>query len=110
MALSDADVQKIRLVLASSGWNDVMQPAIERRGRQAVKALTLTRAERGEEFKGTDFDTDDDVLRAVIRDCNWMIVVWPNEVAVSDANRARDELDRQEYSNAGQSGTANPSG
>lgn len=95
MALSDEDVQKVRLVLASSGWNEVMKPLLELRGRRALKALTLTRSERATTYKGQDFDTDDDVLRAIIRDVEWMISVWQNELMVSDHNRRIDELGRQ---------------
>jgi len=97
-------IQKVRLTLAGDGWNHVMKPAIVNRGRQALKALALTRSERAADFKGTDFDTEDDVLRAVIRDCEWMAVVWDNEVQIHDRNRRLDELER-----AGQEPTtANP--
>jgi len=95
VALNSEQVDKVRIVTASSGWNDVMKPAIENRGRQAIKALTLARTERATKMRGTDFDTDDDVLRAIIRDCEWMIVCWNNEIAVADNERRLDELDRQ---------------
>lgn len=96
MALNEEQIQKVRLVLASSGWNDVMKPAIENRGRLALRALALSRSERAVEFKGTDMDTDDDILRAMIRDATWMTSVWTNEVSVFEHNRRLDELDRQE--------------
>ena len=83
------------MTLVTGGWTDVMKPAIENRGRSAVKALVLSRAERTQAYKGTDFDTDDDVLRAIIRDCEWMIVCWYNEIKASEHNRRLDELDRQ---------------
>ena len=95
MALEQEQIDKIRVVLAGSGWNDVMRPALENRGRQAVKALTMSRTERAAQMAGTDFDTEDDVLRAIIRDCTWMTVCWYNEVNASDHNRRLDELDRQ---------------
>lgn len=90
--LAEEEIQKIRLVLYSDGWNHVMKPLILKRGRSAIGSLTLTRAERAKEFKGTDFDTEDDVLRAMIRDCEWMASCWDNEVRVHDANRRNDEL------------------
>jgi hypothetical protein len=96
MALNEEQIDKIRLVLQSTGWNDVMRPALENRGRGALKALALSRSERAEQFKGGDLDTDDDILRAIIRDCEWMVSVWSNEVSVFDYNRRRDELDRQD--------------
>lgn len=95
MALNADQVQKVRVTLSTSGWHEVMKPAIENRGRTAVKALVLTRAERTGSYKGTDFDTDDDVLRATIRDCEWLAFVWDNEISVADHNRRADELDRQ---------------
>ena len=106
MALNDEQVQKVRQTLYTAGWNDVMKPALENRGRQALKALVLSRTERVAAFKGTDFDTDDDVLRAVIRDVEWMTCVWDNEVKVSEYNRQRDELDRLNSNE----GTATPNG
>jgi hypothetical protein len=102
--LSSEQVEKVRLVLSSNGWNDVIRPAIVGRGRQALKSLALGRSERATEFKGTEFDTDDDILRAMIRDCEWMSVVWSNEVQIHDRNRRLDELD----ASGGQLNTANP--
>ena len=93
MALNDEQIQKVRLTLASSGWTEVMYPALVNRGQQAVKALILSRSERTSQYKGTDFDTDDEVLRAMIRDTNWMVVCWANEINVAEYNRQRDELD-----------------
>jgi hypothetical protein len=95
MALNDDQIQKIRVTLATLGWTDVMHPTLANRGRQAVKALCLSRSERTTAYKGTDFDTDDEVLRAMIRDCEWMIAVWSNEIAAAEHNRRLDELDRQ---------------
>ena len=101
MALNDEQIQKVRLTLATSGWNDVMRPAIENRGRQALRALTLSRSERAVELKGTDMDTDDDILRAMIRDATWMTTCWTNEISVAEHNRRLDELDRQHTKDAG---------
>jgi len=93
--LTPEQVDKVRLVLTSVGWNDVIRPEIENRVRKATRSLTLTDAERTQTFKGTDFDTTDSVLRAMIRDCEWFLFSWVNEVAVSEHNQRRDELDRQ---------------
>lgn len=94
--LNGEQIDKVRLVLASSGWNEVMKPALVNRGNQALKALVLAREERTANFKGTDLDTADDILRAIIRDCEWMVGAWHNEIATFDHNRRRDELDRQD--------------
>ena len=106
MALNDEQIQKVRQTLYTAGWNDVMRPALENRGRQALKALTLSRTERTGQFKGNDMDTDDDVLRAIIRDIEWMLSVWTNEINVSEYNRKLDELERQNTDEA----TAIPNG
>lgn len=102
--LNDEQVSKVRQVLMLSGWNEVMRPALVQRGHEAIKALVLTRAERSATYKGTAYDSDDDVLRAIIRDCEWMTVCWTNEIAASEHNRRLDELDRQT------NGTATPNG
>lgn len=90
MALTEEQVDKVRLVLASAGWNDVMKPAYAQRAHEAVKTLVLNKEERAGQFK----DLGDDQLRAIIRECEWMLSVWDNEVKVSNHNRTLDELDR----------------
>ena len=95
MALNEEQITKIRLTLQSSGWNDVIRPALQTRAQAGIKALCLTRTERAKSYPGSDFDTDDEVLRAIIRDCEWMLAVWPNEIAVFEHNRRLDELDRE---------------
>ena len=94
--LDPDQLTKIRMTLQTSGWNDVMKPAIQDRGRSAVKALVLTRSERATAYKGSHFDTEDDVLRAIIHDAEWLAVCWDNELQVAEYNRRRDELDRQQ--------------
>lgn len=96
MPLTGEQLDLVRSLLVSEGWNKVMKPALENRGRKAIKALTMTRAERAKDMPGSPFDTEDDVLRAIIRECEWMMTVWSNEIAVDEHNRRRDELDRQD--------------
>jgi hypothetical protein len=86
--LDSEQVDKIRLVLASQGWNDVIQPAIVIRGKEAVKALCKSISERDGSFKGVS----DDVLRATIRECEWMLSHWQSEVLAFEHNRRLDEL------------------
>lgn len=97
MALTDDQIQKIRLLISSSGWNDVMKPVLANRANAALKALVLTQSERatdGGEFKAWD----DESLRAAIREIEWMLVVWTNMISVHEHNRVRDELDRANQS------------
>jgi hypothetical protein len=81
-------------MLASSGWAAI-RARLENRAHTATKALVMTVAERSKSFSGQDFDASDDALRVMIRDCEWMIYSWENEVAVAGHNQRRDELDRQ---------------
>jgi len=102
MALNEEQVGKVRLLLQSSGWNDVMKPAIATRANAAIKALILTPAERTGEYK----EMDDAAIRAQIREAEWLLAVFVNEVSVFDHNRRVDELQRQENPEA--PSTANP--
>lgn len=87
--LSEDQIQKVRSVLASSGWNDVIRPILANRGNQAVKQLVLSPGDRDGEFK----DMADDAIRARIRESEWMLTVWHNEVTVFEMNKRRDDLD-----------------
>ena len=88
MAINEDQYGKIKLLLASSGWNDVMRPAIQKRGNDSLRALVLSPAER----KGEEGVTDD-VLRARIQECEWMLAAWANEVTIFEHNRRVEELD-----------------
>lgn len=103
--LNEDQINKIRVVLTGDGWNDVMKPKIADRARTAIKALTLSRSERATSYAKTVFDTDDDVLRAMIREDEWMVTAWENELLVHDRNARLDELDR---GRDGTPSTANP--
>lgn len=94
MPLNSEQIQQVSYTLSSQGWSEVMLPALIERGRHAVKALVLTGSERSRVYGGTDLDTDDHVLRAIIRDIEWMSTKWANELMVSEHNRLRDELDQ----------------
>lgn len=92
MPLDDEQCDQVRQVLASSGWQQVMQPFYARRAHGAVKTLALYPAERSGEFK----DLNDDQLRAIVRECEWMLGVWRNEVAANDHNRRLAERETAE--------------
>lgn len=95
---------KLRLVLASSGWNDVIKPVIAQRAHEAIKTLCLADSERIGQFK----ELDDSSLRGIIREGEWMLSVWENELKVYDHNRRLDELGRQEAMMASPTPAANP--
>lgn len=102
MALNDDQLDLVRQTLATRGWNEVMQPFYLNRGRQALKLLALYPAERAGELK----DLEDDQLRAVVRECEWMTNVWRNELQVAEHNRRLEEAERERE--AGNPPTANP--
>lgn len=91
MALNEEQVGKTRQFLASSFWNDVMKPVIANRAHEAIKALVLHPSERKGEYAGVD----DNAIRARIRESEWMLGAWPNEVSVYEHNRRLEELDSQ---------------
>lgn len=92
MALNDEQIGKIRMTMATAGWNDVVIPILQQKMNAALSALRLDPSERKAE-KGIYADTEDATLRAVIRECEWITFVFRNEVSVFDANQRRDELD-----------------
>jgi hypothetical protein len=104
MALNEEQISKVRLLLQSSGWNDVVKPVIATRANTAIKALILTPAERTGEYK----DMDDSTIRAQVREAEWLLAVFVNEVAVFDHNRRMDELQRQGSPDSSDPTTANP--
>ena len=93
--LTDDQAQKIRIGLMSAFWREIQQPSIQNRAHEAIKALCLTLEER--KAKGGQFkDLADGDLRAVIRECEWGLSAWHNELKVFDFNKAQDaELERQ---------------
>lgn len=94
--IDQEQADKVRVVLASAGWNDVIRPAIEKRAQEAMKSLRLSVEERMESLpKGNTFRKSDDALREMIADCEWLASAFLNELAVHDFNRRLDELERQ---------------
>jgi hypothetical protein len=104
MALNEEQIDKVKGLLASSAWNDVVKPILTLRANSAIKALILSPAEREGDLK----DLDDSTLRARIRECEWMLSAFANEVAVFDHNRRMDELQRQADPDGSEPSTANP--
>jgi hypothetical protein len=91
MALNEEQIGKVRLLLMSSGWTDVVKPLLAQRANLAIKSLILSPAEREGEYK----DLEDSAIRQRIREIEWLVSALPNEVAVFDHNRRLDELERQ---------------
>lgn len=104
MALNEEQIQKVRLMIAGSGWNDVVRPVLAKRAQDALKALVLHPGERGGEYK----NITDDQLRVRIQEAEWMLTCWTNEIAVFEHNRRLEELERQQNGANPQDLAANP--
>jgi hypothetical protein len=88
--LSEDHIQKLRLTLQGGGWQQVMQPATHARAQEAIKALCLNVEER-KRAAGVFKDLSDDELRVTIRECEWHLTVWGNELKVFDFNKAQEQ-------------------
>lgn len=96
--LNEEQIQKVRLFLVGTAWNDVIKPVLMERGHNLVKTLVNLPAERGAESE------DANVVRGRIKEVEWFLSAWSNEVVVFDQNRAREELMSQQNSHS----TENP--
>jgi hypothetical protein len=88
MMLSDEQAEKLRLMLSTAGWAEVMKPAIENRVRQAIQSLILPAPRRAEE------DRNDEALRARIDELKWFLSAFYQELEVNEINRRADESAR----------------
>ncbi len=106
--LSEDQIQQLRIGLQGGAWVRVMQPATQSRAQEAIKALCLSVDERkrvGGQFK----DLDDGELRATIRECEWHLTVWNNELKVYDFNRSQEQQHQNQNGDALQpAGTEDP--
>lgn len=87
--LNQEQIEKLRLMLAGSGWRDVVLPVLRSRANELLKTLCLLKAERQEPYKSIE---NDDLIRGEIRSLEWVLAAFPNEIAVYDHNRRMDEL------------------
>lgn len=82
MPLPEESIQKLRQMLMSSAWKDVVEPVLAKRAHDAIKTLVVPPAERKGE--GT---ADDATLRGRIQELEWMLSVWHNEIRLFDFER-----------------------
>lgn len=92
---SEEELNSLRQVVYSDGWTKIIRPALLKRGSEAMKSLLLSRAERSKKYAGSEFDTEDDVLRAMVRNVEWLAAAFSNEVLIAEHNRRLDELQRR---------------
>jgi hypothetical protein len=91
VALTEEQINLARQGLNSSFWNDLVKPVLAARGNQALRSLTLFPSER----KGDHAGLTDDQLRCVVKEVEWMLSCWSNEIAVFEHNRRIEELDAE---------------
>lgn len=99
--MNEEQIQKVIETVNTPGWKEIMQPAYANRARGALAALALSPQER-QQSKTEWKEMDDSQLRAIIRECEWMLAVWQNQITAYRQNRLRDELV------AGQNGADSP--
>ena len=92
MALTEEQIQIVKQGLAGSFWNDVVVPTLAQRGNSALRILKLFPNER----EGDSAKMTDDELRAQIREAEYLLSVFKNEVTVYEMNRRREELAAEE--------------
>jgi hypothetical protein len=106
--LNPDQIDKLRVLLQTSGWNEVVKPAIAERGRQVQKMWAMMPSERPEPYKGVDDAIAINMLRGRFSELEWMLLAFENEVKVHDYNRRLEELERQPSDPANPDAAANP--
>ena len=91
--LGPEQIEKLKLVLYSSGWKEVMKPLLEQRLLTVRKLANLLPTERPEPYSKIEDHTATSVLRGEGKALEWVIAAFQNEVIVADANRKQEELD-----------------
>lgn len=87
--LSNEEADWVRLTLQTNGWQRVMMPRIAQRGKEALRQLVLFPGERQQGF-------DDNKLRAIISEAEWLLTAFENEVKMNLEERRKEEALRQE--------------
>lgn len=87
--LNEDDIEKLRGLLRSSAWNDVMKPALVGRLQVLMGLLVLDPSARGE--KGLS----DETIRGSIKQVNWTLSRFEQAVEEFDHNRRLDTRDAE---------------
>lgn len=103
--MNEEQIQKVIQTVNTAGWREVMYPFYANRAKQALSSLALSESER-QKGSGDFSKMDDAQLRAIIRECEWMLGVWQAFINAYHQNRVRDELQAQEQN--GNFPAANP--
>lgn len=103
MPLNPEEIQQVRLTLETSGWK-VMEKVIANRTHDAIRALVLSPSERTGETK----EMTDETIRARVREGEWMLFVWRNEIRLHDLERAQQQMLMNELHQQPTDGPAGP--
>lgn len=90
--LAPDQIEKLRLLMAMSGYKDVFQPIIEQRKKVVQEMAFLLPAERPEPYKSIEDSSATSILRGEVKALEWVLHAFTNEIAAHDYNRRRDEL------------------
>lgn len=85
--MNDEQIEKVRVMLAGSGWREVMEPIYKMRRQMAVNALVQPLEQRSGDYKGAS----DDVVRGRIQEIDWTLTAWRNQVVNHEVNRLQEE-------------------
>lgn len=99
--LNSLQMEQLRRLLVSAGWNDVVKLAIQGKLDTCQKLAFLLPNERPEPYKGMDDHTATAILRGEVKALEWVLHAFENEVIVDNVNRRREELARLD-TNGGQ--------
>ena len=95
MALNSEQIEKVRGLLQSSGWREVVKPVLDQRALNIQKIFRLLPSERSEPYKNQDDMTVMNLLRGRLEEIEWFAAAFANEVSVYDMNQRQDETQRQ---------------
>ena len=87
--LEDDDIAKLRMLLGTSAWQEVLKPILMGRLEVLKEMLVLPQSERGE--KGSD----DSSLRGGIKELRWVLTKPEQIVAQYDHTQRLDERDKE---------------
>jgi hypothetical protein len=86
--VTDTDADALTQMMYTDGWNKVVKPWFANRANSAIKALCIAPEQREGDAKGLS----DDALRSRIRECEYLLFGFQNEVTVNRMNRQREAL------------------
>jgi hypothetical protein len=88
--LNEQQIQKVRSMMQSSGWTEVLVPLVAGRGSEFTKIALRMPANRAEPYKDVDDRDAMNHIRGRIEEIKWVLEFFVNEINVHDFN-ARNE-------------------